>query len=248
MNWLLLRGLIRDKRHWGSFLDKFQESFPDAKLICLDFPGIGTESTRLSPITVAGITDDLRARWLETKKNAGPSYLLSISLGSMVGLDWCARYPEDFKGIVIINSSAKNLSLPWERLNWKIIPALLTSAAQKDPIQREKGIIKLTTHMQKDIDTLAHKWGTFEEDRPKLRATALRQLKAATRFICPTKIAVPGLVLSSLRDRFTSSNCSQALARHLGWQLCAHPLAGHDLPLDDPEWVSEQTSLFAKLL
>ncbi len=247
-NWLLLRGLVREKRQWGPFLDIFQKSMKDSKIHCLDLPGIGSEIQRNSPTMVGGITDDLRTRWLEIEKVPGPCYLMSISLGSMIAMDWCARYPQDFKGVVLVNSSAKNLSLAWERLNWKILPALLKAATQQDGFQRERGIIKLTSNMQKDIDSLAKEWAGYVTNRSRIRKTALCQIRAAMSFKCPEKLPIAGLVLSSLRDRFTSSRCSEAIAAHFGIPLCVHPEAGHDLPLDDPKWVTEQIKLFVKLL
>jgi len=248
MNFLLIRGLVREKRQWGPFIDVLQKKFPKAQIHCLDLPGIGTEIKGQSPVTARGIAEDIRKRWLEVEKRSGPNYLLSISLGSMIAMEWSGLYPDDFKALVLINSSARNLSYPWERMNWKIIPALLKSVTQKDPVQREKGIIKLTTRLQKDGDALAQRWASYVNNPARIRVTALRQLRAAIRFACPEKLPVPALVLSSLQDRFTSPRCSQALAKHLGLPLCVHPEAGHDLPLDDPEWVSEQIRLFVKLL
>mgnify|MGYP003949335389 CR=1 FL=1 len=43
MNWLFLRGLTREQRHWGPFRDVFARDYPGAKVHCLDLPGTGTE-------------------------------------------------------------------------------------------------------------------------------------------------------------------------------------------------------------
>jgi hypothetical protein len=48
------------------------------------------------------------------------------------------------------------------------------------------------------------------------------------------------LVLSSLHDRLVHVSCSDKIAAHLGAKHERHPLAGHDLPLDDPLWLTDR--------
>jgi len=43
----------------------------------------------------------------------------------------------------------------------------------------------------------------------------------------------------SENDHFVSSSCSKNLAKSWGCELHIHPWAGHDLPLDDPDWIIE---------
>jgi predicted alpha/beta hydrolase family esterase len=50
------------------------------------------------------------------------------------------------------------------------------------------------------------------------------------------------LVLTSAADRMVDPSCSRALARQWGCALREHASAGHDLPLDDGAWVSEQVA------
>jgi hypothetical protein len=48
-------------------------------------------------------------------------------------------------------------------------------------------------------------------------------------------------VLASRADRLVDGSCSRALAYRVpGARLAEHDSAGHDLPLDDPEWVVAQ--------
>jgi pimeloyl-ACP methyl ester carboxylesterase len=48
------------------------------------------------------------------------------------------------------------------------------------------------------------------------------------------------LVLASLGDRLVSPGCSRRIASRWALPIRLHPTAGHDLPLDDPEWVVQQ--------
>ena len=51
---------------------------------------------------------------------------------------------------------------------------------------------------------------------------------------------VPILLLASLGDRLVSPRCSERIARAWNAPLRMRPDAGHDLPLDDPDWVLGQ--------
>jgi len=250
-NWLFLRGLVREKRHWADFPERFHTALPNQRVFCLDLPGVGTESSRPSPITVPQIRAEIRNRWLELKASQGDGAswaLFTISLGSMVGMNWVEAHPEDFTSLVLINPSAGNLNLPWKRLQWRILPRLLAASLNRDPVAREREILRLTTALHSKVDVLAREWGTYVAERAQLRATGLRQLLAAGLFRAPVTLPVPALLLSSAQDGFTHPDCSLVLARHLGLAQHIHPRAGHDLPLDDPDWIIAKVKSFIELL
>lgn len=50
------------------------------------------------------------------------------------------------------------------------------------------------------------------------------------------------LLLSSDPDQLVSSQCSRAIASVWQRPLVLHPFAGHDLPLDDPQWAADQVA------
>ena len=54
----------------------------------------------------------------------------------------------------------------------------------------------------------------------------------------------PLLLLAGAGDRLVDPACSRRLARTWQVPLLEHAQAGHDLPLDDPDWVAHQASLF----
>jgi hypothetical protein len=37
MTWVLLRGLMREQRHWGNFTQQFAQAHPHERIITLDF-------------------------------------------------------------------------------------------------------------------------------------------------------------------------------------------------------------------
>jgi pimeloyl-ACP methyl ester carboxylesterase len=239
MHWLLLRGLTRERRHWARFPSVFESRVRGSRTISVDLPGVGTEAGRDSPIAMSEIVDQVRSRW---PRNGEAWGLLGISLGGMAAADWVHRFPEDFARVVMINSSSGGLSPPYHRLRFQNLPKLLKSVSSRDLVSRELGILALTTSTHGDNRTLAEEWaGYLAEARPNGRV-ALAQIVAALRFRAPERLPIPALVLASKGDRFTDPSCSEKLARHWGAEIRLHPSAGHDLPLDDPEWVATQVA------
>jgi alpha-beta hydrolase superfamily lysophospholipase len=244
MRWLLLRGLVREQRHWLDFPTAFSAGVRTADgpttVVTLDLPGFGTETATPVPPTVGGFTDLLRARWLRDATPGAPAGIFAVSLGGMVALDWLARFPADFSAGVIVNSSLADLSPPWQRMrlhNWPrvFVAPLLPARA------RERMLLGMTrTHG--DLERDADRYAAIAADARPRRSSAAGQLRAAMRMRCPARLDVPALVLTSHGDRLVSWRCSEAIATRLGLPMRIHDTAGHDLPLDAPEWVCGQVT------
>jgi pimeloyl-ACP methyl ester carboxylesterase len=81
------------------------------------------------------------------------------------------------------------------------------------------------------------------QQHPVRLASAARLLAAASRFRLPAaEYWRPTLVLAGGGDRLVDPRCSRALAKAVGGVFQEHPTAGHDLPLDAPDWVIERVS------
>jgi pimeloyl-ACP methyl ester carboxylesterase len=249
MNWLFLRGLTREKRHWGEFVSVFPEVLKGDKVLCLDLPGFGTENEMTVPLSIAQMVNELRDRWQlqkgrEMYQSTSKWGILGISLGGMIVMDWIAKFPGDFALATIINSSAADLSPPYHRLRPARIADILKTRFIKNSTEREEVVLKMTTRMVTNINDRAREWGQFLKERPYKPKNAIRQLAAATMFKSPEKIEIPTLFLASENDAFTNSACSKRLAQKFSSQIAIHEQAGHDLTLDDPEWVSHQVLKF----
>lgn len=239
MKWLFLRGLAREQRHWGDFPEAFRSAIPDAEVHFLDLPGAGTEHRRASPVSIEAILDDVRGRWLKLSPDRAQKWnLLGISLGGMVAMSWAESFPGELERVVVINSSAGDLSSPFKRFNPsalpKLFPRLLIGAGR----ERELAILEVTSRMREDLPAIAERWSTFAQERPFRRSALISQLLAASRYSAPNRLAQRLLVVSSERDGLVDPECSERLAARLAAEVVKHPEAGHDLPLDDPEWLS----------
>jgi alpha-beta hydrolase superfamily lysophospholipase len=250
VRWLLLRGLIREQRHWLDFPERFAALVhgPDAsptRTVLLDLPGFGSENDGPVPPTVAGFVDHLRARLRRTVPEGEPCGIFAVSLGGMVALEWLARHPGDFVAGVVVNSSLADLSWPWERMrphNWPRVALAPFLSARA----RERMLLGMTRH-QGDLESAADRYAAIAAATPPRRANAAGQLRAAMRMRCPQRLAVPTLVVASRGDRLVSWRCSARLAERLGLPLRLHEgegdqAAGHDLALDAPDWVCAQVT------
>lgn len=236
-NWFFLRGLIRESEHWRDFLAAFASAFPARRVIAMDLPGTGELRHLKSPLSISST-----ARLLREKFSPPPgesNYLFAISLGAMVGFEWMAEFPDDFKGAVLLNTSLRGLSPLWHRLRPENYLTLLRLFGPCSHLEREKTILRITS--SGEHPALAETWAKLAEERPVTKANAIRQLIAAARFSPPKERPRPRvLLLNSLGDRLVSPDCSRRIAEHWQLPLHTHPKAGHDLTLDAPEWVLEQ--------
>ncbi len=242
-HWVFLRGLVRESAHWDDFPVRFAQAIPGARIHLVDLPGNGRHWRQPSPLSLRGMVDAARQDALELMKAEGqagqPFYLLSISLGGMVAVEWARRHPAELAGAVLINTSLRGLSPLRQRLSWYCWPLLARIAATADVAKREGLILELTSALSPPKTGLIENRVAIHRCHPVRLDNVFRQLWAAARFRPPhEKPAIPLLLLNSLGDRMVDPGCTEAIARL--WNLApqTHPWAGHDLPLDDPEWVA----------
>jgi pimeloyl-ACP methyl ester carboxylesterase len=246
-NWILLRGLMRDSRHWGDFPALLRRELGTVRIARLDLPGNGPLYRMQSPARVEAMVECYR-RTLLQQGIAPPYRLLAMSLGAMTAVAWAARYPQELDACVLINTSLRPFSPFYQRLRLRNYPSLLRLALQQPAAdRRERLILSLTSnnrHAQREVlDT----WTSYQRDCPVSRGNTWRQLLAALRYRAPYgKPPVPLLILASAGDRLVDPQCSQHLAREWHSTLALHPGAGHDLPLDDGSWVARQVGAWLR--
>lgn len=243
--WILLRGLMREARHWGDFPGQLAAALPGATIIAPDLPGNGRLRHFPSPTRIEPMVQCCR-RQLQNMGVAPPYFLLALSLGAMAATAWSTAHPEEVAGAVLLNTSLRSFSPFYHRLRPHNYARLASLAFCIDLVQRERLILELTSQGGLDAAVLeAHV--AVQRHSPVSRANALRQLLAAIRYHAPSAPpAVPVLLLASAGDRLVDMRCSQRLAQAWSAPLEVHPQAGHDLPLDDGAWVARQVGAWAE--
>jgi len=240
--WVLLRGLSRASGHWGVFpehlLRQLREQRPAARVLMLDLPGTGVLRRQASPTQVSAIVEACRAE-LQRQGIAGPVSLVGMSLGAAVLSDWAGRYPTEVEAGVLINPSLRPFSEMFRKprpLNY--LGLLLLSLSRFSARLREERVLSLTTRLT-PTQAVIDRWVELQRQHPLGVRNTARQLLASLRYRASrTRPAAPMLLLCSKADGLVDWRCSQAISRAWGAPLRLHTKAGHDLPLDDPQWVA----------
>jgi pimeloyl-ACP methyl ester carboxylesterase len=245
--WVLLRGLMRETRHWGKFPVLFQKELSAKNIVTLDFPGNGKLHGQVSPDSVTGMADYCHIQLMQLG-HTPPYNLLALSLGAMVAVAWSEQYPSELDKMVLINTSLSPYNPFYHRLRPENYPALIRHLLLGSAGQRESLILKLTSSLVNPLASDAKRkqkilaqWTAYAREYPITRANILRQLRAAVSYrAAPEAPSAPVLLLAAQQDRLVDVHCSLTLAQHWGCPIRLHPAAGHDLPLDDGVWVSQQ--------
>lgn len=249
MHFVLLRGLAREAGHWLEFPAQLRQQLCQAlgtecEVHCIDFPGCGEYHQESALTSVSAMTDHARTELHVhlgqplSESIGAPVYLLGISMGGMVALDWVQRFPQEIQGLVLINSSTGNQPF-WWRLRpgaWFTMLLALTLPLR----QREALVLRKVSNQLADYQQRLQQWLAIQQQRPVSRDTIITMLQAAASFIPQISHFPQGLILASKQDRLVSIRASEALAQRFQWPLCIHPTAGHDLPMDDSHWVVQQ--------
>ncbi len=254
---VFIRGLLRSQWHWGDFRTKVVEQFPDRQCLFLDIPGNGERFQQKSPCQIRQMTLALVAQLKAVNLAADKVDLVSISMGGMIALDWASYAPEQINSVVLINTSLKTSHLFYLRLqpkSWWLVLTMLFKNKQ----QKERQIYQLTSNFsvaapyvsQQDKKThqqitIAH-WLKLAQQQPVKFINGLHQLIAAASFTLTEKPKVPITLLVSECDQLVAKQCSEQLAHAWQLELVSHPWAGHDIALDDPDWLCQRLSLIPR--
>ena len=244
--WVLLRGLTRESRHWGTFPDVLATHLPGARIVAIDLPGNGTLNALRSPLRAEAMAAHCRAE-LGARSLPPPYALLAMSLGAMVATAMAVHLPHEVERMVLVNTSMRPFSRFDERLRPNNCARLLRLALLPHADRAAEELVLAMTSERSakappcgSAEVLA-RWVAIRRSAPVSRANALRQLIAATRFTAPRAAPIAKvLVLTSAHDALVSTRCSQQLAHAWRCPVASHPTAGHDLPLDDAPWVARQ--------
>lgn len=241
--WLLVRGLCRQQRHWEDFPAQLAKQL-NSQVLCTDIPGTGQAWQITTPRSIHAIMLQLRARFRQQNPNVSyPIRLLGISMGAMICSEWAQHFPHEIDKMVFINTSFKQFSPLYQRLQLANITTLL-KILSSSALTQEQSILNMTSNTQHcdshNHQALAQRWSEYAQQQPVSRLNALRQLYAASRFSPSAQPPINAiLLLASTQDKLVDVRCSTAIATQWQCPIHYHPTAGHDLPLDDSDWVCQ---------
>ena len=233
---ILLRGLMRDQRHWELFPQYLAEYFPEAQIETPDLAGNGSRTQYKSASSVTAMVNDTRQ---QCSSNDVPAFLIAISMGGMIATQWAIEKPKEIAGIVLINSSLRQFSPFYKRLNPKCYLSALQAILSGNLTRQEQWILRWTSTNHSSSATLLKRWAQYAQSGHPTLANSLRQLCAAAKYKGSLeKPAPPILILNGANDRLVHPSCSSTIAQSWRCPIYTHPTAGHDLGLDDPNWLA----------
>lgn len=254
--WVLIRGLIRSRFHWGAFPDQLlsqlqQQQLAPSALLLPELAGNGERFRDKTPFSIHNMMLDIRHQVQKlSPDNTRPRVLVAISMGAMIASEWARCYPQEVARLHLINTSFSNFSTPWQRMKIRPLLGFLRSLRSSDKL--EAAILKWTLNM-KDSECLLPLWCDYAAAHPLSLRNGLAQLLAASHFHGPAKAPLQdAFFYNSLADRLVDAACTRRIAERWQKNLLSHPRAGHDLPMDDPDWLiqqiiaNEQTSMAHK--
>lgn len=236
--WIFLRGLTRGNIHWAGFPSAFQGINPDAEMEFLEIPGNGYCFDQSSPLSVKKLIESLRSKskFVQDKKSFN---ICGISLGGMAAMKWCEVYPEEIESVTVINTSLSQYSSFDKRLLPENYELLIRTLFLTNTYEQEKNVMKITSNKFNENRKYLEVFSEFSKQHEVTKINFLRQLILAKSVHIETIPLVPFKIINSTHDRLVHYSCSVEIAAKLGGDLITHPTAGHDLPLDEPEWLSE---------
>ncbi|WP_430462614.1 alpha/beta fold hydrolase [Thalassolituus sp. LLYu03] len=244
-DWILIRGLIRARFHWGDFPQQLLNQLPaGTRLHTPEVAGNGERFAEKTPFSIHAMMHDVRQQCLQSGSlDHGPVVIVAISMGAMIAAEWARCFPGEIRALHLINTSFSNLSSPISRMRagafFGLWGAYLTGQSL------ESAILRWTSNQPQT--RLAGHWEAYAESHPLSLRNALAQLLSASSFRGPEAAPCPAWCYTSLGDRLVNPECTARIA-HL-WQvpLATHPSAGHDLPLDDSAWLIHEILNNAKI-
>lgn len=235
-NWVLIRGLVRSQYHWKDFPARFEKSAPHIKTHLVEIAGNGFLYQFDTPPDIVETIGQLQAQLPENLESFG---LIGISLGGMLAAKWAQMQPEKVKRLVLINSSS-GLSPFYDRLmpvNYGgVLGSLFTASAEK----KEEMILSMTVNQEEIWRRQLAENAEFLKQHPVSKRSFINQLRLTSQVNFKDVPTCEKLVLNSATDRLVNPSCSQRIAEAWNCPIMTHESAGHDLPLDDAEWVIQK--------
>ncbi len=234
----MIRGLFREKRHWGDFPEILASYLTDCNIHCVEIPGTGELNQLKTPASISGMLEAVRPQ-----VPARPPYVvIGLSMGGMIALQWAKRYPNDIQAVICINTSNAAFSAFYERLKpenyWTIVKALWQNIHQ-----RESNILKMVSNRKIKQQTL-NDWISYAQQYPVSKLNFLRQLFSASRFRMHTAPDSRLLFITSSKDQLVNSHSQSAMAKQWHANEIVNEEDGHDIALDNPLWLSQVIAEF----
>lgn len=235
--WVMIRGMMSESFHWWDFLPRLRDAFPDDEFHTPDLLGTGRSGLERTPTSLVRNVNAIR----QQVPGNGRKIIFGFSLGGIIGLEWAYLNPHEVEALVLINISLAN-----SPLHHRMRPGALRKIARfslvRPGVRRDELSLGMTTALPLErCRELAPHWAKRAEEYPVHPMNFFAQIRlAGSARLRPTPPPVPILMLASGQDQVVHPECSGRIARAWNVPLHLHPEAGHDLSLEQPDWIVER--------
>lgn len=215
--WILIGPRAEGCARWGVapqvLLRALRTVQPSARLFLMDLAGAGRQRAVTSPSHVPMLVTDLRERLAQAGIPANELSLMGFSLGALVATEWTRAHPHEVAALVLLNPAMRPFT----------------------PIVRSTPL----TLWPQALKVLLARDAAREPSTGASLATALRHGLARWRYASSRRRPINQvLLLAGQGDPWRDWRVAQRISRAWGAALRMHPQAGHDLLMDDPQWVA----------
>jgi pimeloyl-ACP methyl ester carboxylesterase len=242
-HWLLMGPLALECALWGDAPDTLLAHVrlvqPSAAFFALDLPGTGVYCQERSAGSVEGIVAQLRERIADAGLS-GPFGLVASSWACAVAAEWARQFPQELGALVLISPGMRPFSSVFRAVHWELWPTVLSMIlGRRSPLPRERRVWRSHTQLRKITLEELRRWRDLRAQHPVKARNGLAHAVAAWRYEASRRRpASPVLLLAGKGDTWLDWRISAAISRAWGAAFRLHPAAGHDLLLDDPQWVA----------
>ena len=252
----LVRGLIRNHRHWHGFektlIDKL--SLDKSQIVFYNFCVSKNYKDIIKYSDIYFHINNLKNFIKAAGHNSIKINFIGISLGGLFLLKFFESNPEYFNSLTMINSSHPNYSKFYHRMSFIRLSKIVFFGLMGKKFA-EYAILTTTINQKSVIKKLLKKnyeiykkypWSYPQLFAQLLMASCGKNFNKVDKNYADFNNRI--LLLVSTGDRLVSSRCSIDLFEKLNCTMFVHSSAGHDLSGDDPLWCAEMIKKFLSQL
>ena len=236
---VFLHGFPLDRRIWDAQAAKLSDHH---RVLAPDLRGFG-QSRRSDPFTIESLADDTHL-FLE-QLAASPCVLAGLSMGGYVALAYARKYPEDLRGLILVDTKAEADTPQAKEGRAKMIDLARTSGAKAVAEEMLPKMLSNATQQNRPdvVKTLRAMMGDCSPQAIEYALAAMRDRPDRTPEL--PGIKTPTLIIVGESDAITPPEVAERMQKAIpGATREVIRGAGHMAPLEQPEQVNRAIERF----
>lgn len=231
--------------HGGIFTPLLPYLDPHFRVRCIDLPGHGSQHDSTMALDFSAFWQNL----LPTLER--PAFVLGWSLGGLFALHGALHFPEQLRGLILMNATPSFVSRPdWPQgMSAEVFRQFAADLGQDyDRTLHRFFMLEAqgSDHLRSDLRRLQATAFEFGRPDPRVLTQGLHLLESTDLRAQLPQLQVPNLWLAGRRDRLVNPAAMQAAAETAGGDFQCDEHGGHAPFLTHPAAVAEAIRIFAE--